>query len=829
MPSPDTTAKLKEIWPEILSLLSNGLSIIPVRTKQQTINNRIRPAKSPYNYWTNYQHQIISPEELWDQMNKFDTTSISVITGTVSGNLEVIDVDVKYKDGIDAILFNDIKLIYPELFDKLRIHKSPSGGYHILYKILDTNPQGNMSLAKRLIKNKEGIEKPAAFLETRGEGGYVVYPPSLGYSIHKPNPIPVITIHERNSLIALCEGYNEILKIEKQPKTNKFDETYYSENPFDHYNNSEVGANLLLDFGWKYNKENPRYIWYTKPNSTSGERHASWIKEKRVFYFFTTSTEFADRKCYTPSSVLAKGKFNDDYKKTYQYLVQNGYGKIRPVIENKIILKAKELPGNISDSGRARFELVATERIEAHPYGIYWEIEPDSDRITISREGLYEVSNRLGFRLYKGLFFRVYGRFLRQITEREYQDTLKGYIREKDPGIRLQIINTYEHFLQVAGKFTLTRIRELQENEIMRDTRYKCYKFYQDCWVEIDRNGYVVHQYEEMNDLLMFESKLLKRNFSIANTGVFIDFIEKALNYTERKDYINSVIGYLAHDYKDESLGYIVLLTEECENPKDGGGSGKNLLCNLFKNITTKTDKAGSQIKYDEKFLQTWNMERLFVISDAPKNFDFMFLKELASGEGVWKKLWKDEVSIQPELMPKFVIQTNYSYNDADGGLKRRIIPIEFSDFFTKAKGVDVYYKKFFPSDWTQEDWNGFDYVMVNAIQKVFELDLKLSPKELTNFGFRKQFEQKYHNLLQFIEDYKEMWFTMQEVNNSDFKRHQEDFCKENKISEFHWPGIKKINDAIREYMNHYKHVYKNDVSKGMYKIRIFFKENTPF
>src|SRR5690606_41944936 len=56
-------------------------------------------------------------------------------------NLELIDIDSKYYEGISIKLFKEIKSLRPDLYDKLRVHKTPSGGYHILYRIADGEPR----------------------------------------------------------------------------------------------------------------------------------------------------------------------------------------------------------------------------------------------------------------------------------------------------------------------------------------------------------------------------------------------------------------------------------------------------------------------------------------------------------------------------------------------------------------------------------------------------------------------------------------------------------------------------------------------------------------
>jgi hypothetical protein len=819
------TTPLAAVWSQVTALLESGYSLIPVRDKEESG----KPAKSPYPFWKSYQSKIISQAELWEQMEKFKTSAIAIICGKVSGNLEVIDIDVKWKPGVDAKIFSDIKQLYPDLWRRLRVHRSPSGGFHILYKIIDQPPPGSQKISSRETTPQDNSKsKAVSFIETRGEGGYILAPPSLGYSIYKADPVPLLTWAERCSLISICQAYNEVIKIAPQPKGNKFENEYYDENPFDHFNNSESGSNVLIELGWKPNGYNSSFSWFIKPGSKSKERHASFIKDKRIFYFWTTNTEFDSNKNYTPSSVLALSKYNGDYKLLYKELVSRGFGKIRPSKEAKIIKLSKNLPANISKEGKEKHSELVRERSELHPHGVFWQVSPEADRVAIDREGLYKVADELGYRLYQGAILKLVGRFLRRVEEREVQDSLKAYIKEKDPDLRLLILNTYEYFLQVAGKFTLTRLRELRPEELLSDTYDSSYKFYQDCYIKITSLGYEVFTYDKL-DKIVFEDSILKRDFKIKKGGVYLDFLNKAVEYEKRQDYIESIIGYLSHDYKNDAIGFIILLTEQCENPRQGGGSGKNLFCSLLKHNIKVSFKSGSQVKYDEKFLQTWNGERVFVISDVPKNFDFLFLRELATGYGVWKKLFKNEISVPPEDMPKFVLQTNYSYNDADPGVKRRVIPLEFTDFFTQAKGVDIYYNKHFTRDWNEDDWAGYDYVIITSIQRWLSTGLKITVTDLTEGGWRKQFSQKYPNLLEFIEKYYDTWLDMKEVNNMEFNRMQDEFCRENKIHDIHWPGSRKINEAISEYFTRRGWLYEVNVSRGLYKVRSFVREIAPF
>lgn len=816
----------QQTWQQAEQYLDMGVSVIPVRDKPQSFNGREYAVKSAYP-WAKYQKEIIDKGELLYLMSdKYDTTGFGIVGGAVSGNLEIIDIDVKNWSGIDTRLFQDIRSFFPHLFDRLRIHQSPSKGYHILYRIADHLPEGNKKLAW-----KEGAKEAA--LETRGEGGYVVASEAMGYKIVKDNPIPVITWSERCSLIAICEGYNERKKtVTITPSTQQSD--YYDQNPFDHFNGSPAAESVLTDHGWTLSGSSNNFIWFTRPDKTSGVS-ASFNREKRVYYIFTSSTQFEPSKGYNPATALSILKFSGDKKATFKYLVDNGYGKIKPHKEKNIAQSAARknlaLPGNISEEARQLAVTLQVELTALHPYGLFWEYN-DENRYVINRERILLVAASLGFRYHKGNLVQIVGYLIHKIEEREFQDTLKEYIKEPDQDEYFKIANSFEAFMEAHGKFTMKRLPILDTSNILCDTAKTAYKFYNNGFLQIDAEAITFSEYDSISDVLIWAEKLQDRNYNKGNGGKYIQFLNLATD-PNHSDHIQRAIGYLSHDYKDETTGYIIVLTEECADPKNGGGSGKNVFCNLLRYTTTYTSKPGSQTKFDEKFFQSWNGQRIFGISDVPKNFDFAFLKEPSTGSFIWKKLFKDEVEVSVEDAPKFIVQTNFSYEVTDGGLRRRIIPIEFTNFFTQAGGLDVHFGCHFPKGWTSEDWSGFDNYIADSIQKWLLNGRKLTAQELTITGWSKQFEQTFGSVIVgLITQYWNTWTTQIEVPNDNFKMDCETYYNENNIPKQYQPSSQRVNAALKAYGEKFgieiETNYNKTVNGITQKYRLF-TQKTPF
>lgn len=807
---------ISELWEISVAYLRDGVSLIPVRDKADSKH----PAKTAYWGWKRYQDEIISEAELFRQLETFDTKATAIICGKVSGMLELLDVDTKNWEGIDAMLFTQIEAIMPELWSRLRIHKTPSGGFHVPFRISDHEPEGNRKLAWK-------ADQKEAALETRGEGGYFLSNSCANYSIYKENPIPVITWMERCSLFAICESFNQKLKIEAI-KPLKTQSEFYDADPFTDYNGRDGGA-ILSQYGWTVLKQNNKFIWYVRPGKKDGIS-ASFNKEKNIYYIFTSSSEFQPSKGYFPSTVLSKLQFNDDNKECYRWLVDNGFGKVNKIKEMKFAetyAKRKQpIPNNFSEEAKDRYKETTEKINEAYPFGEFIKFDIEEEKTEVSRENFYQVAGLMGFRIQDGNVLKIEEQFVYKCTEREFYDKMKEYIKSEDPEEHIKLLNIYEKFIQKNGSFSISRLPEFDEDLLLKDDKQNAYLFFQNGWIHITSSEIKIKDYSEL-DQLVYYNKVKERDYiDVSNEGsetideegvvtvtggggVYLDFLSKAIGYN---DYSASIIGFLCHDFKDETTGYIPVFTEKCENPEDGGGAGKNVLCNSFSWTTTYINKNCSGAKFDEKFFQMWNGQKILGLSDLPEHFNFLDLKEAVTGSLLHKRLFHDEVEVPVSKTPKMVCQTNYSVELKDGGVARRVCLLEFTDYFTKVGGIDVHYGKHFPNDFTKEDWLGYDNVIAMAIQIWIRNGCKIKKPDMSATGWTKQFKQTYGiTIYDIIITHIDKWKKEGRVLKEDFNKDINQYYSENNIQKKYEPSMIKLNKAIIEYCSHYDLAFDKD------------------
>ncbi len=763
------------IWSAISSLFKDGISLIPVRDKQQ----KNRPAKTPYGNWKEAQTKRASEGELWHDLEKYETTAVAAVCGEISGRLECIDIDSKYYPGIDAVLFTDLNKLYQELFNKLRIHKTPSGGYHILYRIEDHDTEGNQKLASR----KDEAGKTVTFLETRGEGGYILMPPCMGYTVHQDNEIPLLTWEERCSIINLCRSYNEVIKVAPNPEPTKTESSWYSLNPFEAFNLACNPIELMESGGWKFERDRVNFIDFTRPGKSLGTS-ATFNKEKRVFYIFTSSTGLDSERGYNPATLYAKFNCNDDKRLAYKNLSDRGFGRLKQNVEMKLskdlAIQGKPPLPIFSEAGRKEHERITQEFVENYPYGIFWKLNKEG-KPEISYSKFLYVAQKLGYRQYRNELVQINDRFIDSIEPRELIDSMLNYIQGDDQE-NTDLLDAFEKFIQTSIKnIVANRIMPLEEDKVISDSASSCYKFFENGCLEItayDKPKFI--KYNEIEGLI-FSNKLISRNYDAEapKSNLFEQYLINATDPQRKEvsEYIKNVLGWLCHDYNSPANIYIIIMTEMVIDPKDGGGSGKNVLANMLSRLIGMSIASGSMVKWDDKFFSVWKPStRLLFVPDLPKQVDWPFLKNAVENPLINKK-YEKEYSVSTEEAPKLLFNTNYSFDDVDGGLKRRIRTIEFTNFYTVNGGGDKVHGKLFPHDWDDAEWNGFISFIIGCIQLNLSNRGKIEQQELSHDGLIKKFINNHgERYYEFFQEYINHWVEKRYITTNHFDENLRSF-----------------------------------------------------
>ncbi|MFN6303400.1 MAG: bifunctional DNA primase/polymerase [Planctomycetota bacterium] len=296
-----TTSNPASLLPSALAYRESGLSVLPAK----------RLAKRPsLPGWKNFQLRIPQERQVVEWFSKPED-AICVVTGQVSGNLEMLDFD-RGGDRFEAWK----EQIPPELLARLVIETSQSGGKHVIYRCSEPI-NGNMKLAMGF---RDGAM--VTLIETRGEGGLFLCAPTLGYSLEQGSltEIPVLTPQEREILLETAWSLNEYLPTADVPADSQF----VPENrPGDDFNNRGDIRALLIKHGWTLVKKAENELW-RRPGKANG--WSASLKDKSFYVFSGNAAPLEPNRAYSPFAVYAWLEYGGDFEMAARVLRQQGYG-----------------------------------------------------------------------------------------------------------------------------------------------------------------------------------------------------------------------------------------------------------------------------------------------------------------------------------------------------------------------------------------------------------------------------------------------------------------------------------------------------------------------
>lgn len=314
------------------ALAQAGCSVVPTRNDG---------TKAPAAFWKTHQHTPATPDQLqtWFASGQFD--GLGVITGTVSGNLEMLELEGRATTLLPELaqLLDDNG--YGDLWRRLNtgyFEVTPSGGLHWLYRVTDAPARRNTKLARRPAAGG-GVE---VLIETRGEGGFTVTAPSAGrthptgqawrLAAGTPATIPGITGAERDALYAIASLLDQMPAAEPAEHTpgSTPDGERDGTRPGDDYNTRATWDDILVPHGWTKAKRFSRGYGWTRPGKSPGLGISATTGTSDDgadrLYVFTTSTVFETERPYTKFGAYTLLEHGGDYTAAAKALAAKGFG-----------------------------------------------------------------------------------------------------------------------------------------------------------------------------------------------------------------------------------------------------------------------------------------------------------------------------------------------------------------------------------------------------------------------------------------------------------------------------------------------------------------------
>jgi predicted P-loop ATPase len=243
---------------------------------------------------------------------------LAVLCGKVSSGFMCIDFDLKNGEGEDffADYCNLLKEDNPKLYSYLTFSKTISGGYHI-YFYADGKPRASEKIAK----GSDGKD----WIETRGDGGYVIVPPSEGYEFQSCDisALSRLTESEVDYLLSLALCFNEYAP-EQLPVYEPKGLAQTGDTPLNRFDNETNLPEWMEAMGYRKIRGNSSQVHFSRPRAKNknGTDATFYAGSNQVRFWSSSIDTVPDiNRNYKPSQLLVFMKYDGDFSKAVKDLV----------------------------------------------------------------------------------------------------------------------------------------------------------------------------------------------------------------------------------------------------------------------------------------------------------------------------------------------------------------------------------------------------------------------------------------------------------------------------------------------------------------------------
>lgn len=348
-PSDSGPTMASEVRDAALRYEAAGISIIPIapdgsKSPAWCSLPKVDRGDGTYKHaWKPFQQRRPTPEEIARWYSGWGPAcGVAVIGGGISGGLEIIDFDT-------IELFEPwcelVGARYPDVLERLVLVRTPRPGMHAYYRCDAFGT--SQKLARRLERSpKTSLLDIKALIETKGEGGYCLVPPSPAHchptgrryayvTDRDLTNLASITSAEREILFAAARSFDEpppstrAVRPNRQPRRPLG--TAGSELPGEDFNARGDWAEILDRNEWTYIGEDgsDKQLW-CRPGKTDGTSATVNYEGNGLLHVFSSSVaQLEQDKSYSKFQFVALVEHGGDFKKAARALQLLGYGRPR--------------------------------------------------------------------------------------------------------------------------------------------------------------------------------------------------------------------------------------------------------------------------------------------------------------------------------------------------------------------------------------------------------------------------------------------------------------------------------------------------------------------
>ena len=348
------TINMSSVWEAARCYVAASLSVIPIDprpTKKPACNllpvTGAWPDGGPRRGWKPFETRRPTEEELQSWFNSwFSCCGIAVVCGAVSGGVELLDID---SEEHVVPWLEQVQHRAPGLLERLVQVRTPRPGLHAYYRCSSIGR--SEKLAQKIVIDQATAEcKTKSLIETRGEGGYALIPPTPShchptgrvYQYCTPRTlvdVQEISVQERDLLFEISRSFDEMPHRQPAPlRPSKPQRPADPRKPGDDFNARADWTELLKRHGWSFCQLDPdgKEHW-TRPGKFEGTSATLNFAGNGLFHVFSSNADPLEQdRSYTKFHFFALMECQGNFSRAARVLTGRGFGQQPLGITNRL-------------------------------------------------------------------------------------------------------------------------------------------------------------------------------------------------------------------------------------------------------------------------------------------------------------------------------------------------------------------------------------------------------------------------------------------------------------------------------------------------------------
>lgn len=347
------TMNASPLWAAACGYVAASLSVIPIEarpTKKPAYNllpiTGSWPDGGPRRGWKPFESRRPTETELQSWFNSWCCTcGIAVVCGAVSGGVELIDID-----SAEYVVpwLEQVQRRAPGLLDRLVLVRTPRPGLHAYYRCSSIGRSEKLA-QKMVIDQATAVSEIKTLIETRGEGGYALIPPTPGhchptgrcYEYCTPRTLldlQEISVQERVLLFEISRSFDEMPRRQPAPPRRATPpHPVDTRKPGDDFNAHADWTELLERHGWSLSHVDPdgKEHW-ARPGKVEGTSATLNFEGNGLFHVFSSNADPLEQdRSYTKFHFFVVMECQGDFTHGARVLAGRGFGQQSMGISNR--------------------------------------------------------------------------------------------------------------------------------------------------------------------------------------------------------------------------------------------------------------------------------------------------------------------------------------------------------------------------------------------------------------------------------------------------------------------------------------------------------------